>query len=177
MSSFRPLLLTLVSAVALVACAEPPDNLLSQNERRERIEELYREYRQDFPEAPEVDVEELVRMRRDKDQDVIVVDAREPEERAVSIIPGAISKDQFQEAEDEYKDKTIVAYCTIGYRSGQLVEELRAKNLDAYNLKGSILAWTHAGQPVVDPEGSETKRVHTYGRRWALLPDGYEAVY
>ena len=81
---------------------------------------------------------------------------------------------------------------TVGYRSGKLAQDLVEKKLDAYNLKGSILAWTHASLPLTDryeavhgsanvgegscgdPEG--VKRVHTYSQAWAMQADGYEAV-
>ena len=74
-------------------------------------------------------------------------------------------------------DATIVAHCTIGYRSGKYVAKLQRQGLDALNLKGSILSWVHAGQPVVTFEGEETKRVHVYGQKWDLLPQGYKAVW
>lgn len=147
----------------------------TDEEKKLAIETMYQEYRPDFPDAPEIGVEELLRLQ--SREEVILVDVREAYERAVSIIPGAISKELFEAEAEEFEGKTIVVHCTIGYRSGKYVEELMADGIHAFNLKGSILSWVHAGQPVVDSEGDETKRVHVYGERWNLLPAGYEAVW
>ncbi|GMV90880.1 MAG: hypothetical protein AMXMBFR82_06580 [Candidatus Hydrogenedentota bacterium] len=108
---------------------------------------------------------------------MVLVDVRTEDEREISGIPDAISKAKFEQYEDAYADKTIVTYCTIGYRSGIYAETLREKGLDARNLRGSILSWVHEGRPVVDPEGAETRRVHIYGPEWNLLPEGYTAVW
>lgn len=144
-------------------------------ERKAAIEATYREFQPEFPEMSEVSVLELLRLRAEKD--VMIVDVREPRERTVSIIPGAISKEAFELLKEDLGGVPIVVHCTIGYRSAKYVEALKAEGLEAYNLKGSILSWVHAGQPVVDPEGNETKRVHVYGKRWDLLPEGYEAIW
>lgn len=36
---------------------------------------------------------------------------------------------------------------------------------------------THEGLPLVEPDGKETKKVHTYGPKWAMQGEGYEAVW
>jgi sodium/bile acid cotransporter 7 len=73
----------------------------------------------------------------------------------------------------------VVAYCTIGYRSAQYVEKLRKeKNLDAYNLRGSVLAWTHAGGELeTTEERRATTDVHVFGKDWDLAPSEFDAVY
>ena len=142
-----------------------------------RIDAMYEDYREDFPGIGEISAEELATML-EGDGKVVLVDVRESKERAVSIIAGSISEDTFEANRDQYpKDATIVVHCTIGYRSGKYVEKLQRRGIDALNLKGSILSWVHAGQPVETPEGEETKRVHVYGQKWDLLPEGYEAVW
>jgi sodium/bile acid cotransporter 7 len=50
------------------------------------------------------------------------------------------------------------------------------RGVDVLNLEGSVLAWTHAGGPLVR-DGVSTKRLHVYGRRWNLAADGYETVW
>jgi sodium/bile acid cotransporter 7 len=44
------------------------------------------------------------------------------------------------------------------------------------NLRGGLLAWVHAGGKVYDANG-ETRRIHVYGRKWNLAPNGYDAVW
>jgi sodium/bile acid cotransporter 7 len=140
----------------------------------DRIHQMYEDYKKSFPDTPDVTVEELLSMLESRD--VVIVDKRDTKEQAVSMLPGAIPSREFETNLEAYKDKSIVVYCTIGARSGRFTKRLREQGLEAYNLKGSILAWIHAGQPVVDENG-ETKRVHVYGRKWDLVPSGYEAVW
>lgn len=178
---YIPTAFTFVAVSTLLAsipgCSTPNSSVEEQTDAKKKsaIDSMYDEYRADFPDAPEIDVEELLTLR--ETQDVLIVDVRDPQERAVSIIPGAISRESFESMKESLKKGPIVVHCTIGYRSGKYVEKLKAEGIEAHNLKGSILSWVHAGQPVVDPEGNQTKRVHVYGERWNLLPKGYEAVW
>lgn len=113
--------------------------------------------------------------------DPILVDVRPREERKVSTIPGAITVDSLDRMPVQVrKGKVVVAFCTIGLRSGRWVEERRAKGENAFNLHGGVLAWAHAGRTFEarDFIGSRpTRQVHVYGRRWNLLPDGYQGVW
>jgi sodium/bile acid cotransporter 7 len=161
-------------ALFLAACT-PRNSELTGEEKRARIREMTGETREEFPAVPQIDVDSFLKMRAAGG--VVLVDVRGADERAISGIPGAIAREEFEQHKAEYARRPIVAYCTIGYRSSRYVETLRAEGLDASNLEGSILAWVQAGQPVVDPDGQPTRRVHTFGKKWSLLPDGYDAVY
>jgi len=169
--------ITLGALVAFGACTRPGESTKSRSpaEINSEIHRLYESYRKDFPSVNGITPEALAALRAARE--VVLVDVREPEERAVSIIPGAITREEFEATKSQLGDRPVVAYCTIGYRSGEFVELLVKEGIPARNLEGSILAWVNAGQPVVDPSGAATKRVHTYGRQWALLPEGYKAVY
>ena len=92
------------------------------------------------------------------------------------MIAGAITASDFEDNKQAYDGTTIVTYCTIGGRSGRYAQRLHEAGVKAYNLMGAILAWTHAGGELVDTEGP-TKRVHTHGRKYALVADGYEPVW
>ncbi|HVW38199.1 MAG TPA: rhodanese-like domain-containing protein [Pirellulales bacterium] len=143
-------------------------------ERLRRIERYYGLCAKLLPKVPEVSAAELV--ERIKHERLAIVDVREPHEQAVSMIPGAISRTEFEARKDDFRNIPIIAYCTLGFRSGKFAARLRDEGLDAYNLRGAILAWTHTGQPLVDAEG-ETRRVHVYGRKWNLVASGYEGVW
>lgn len=146
---------------------------LSDSEKLRRIREMYEGYREAFPEVPELSVEELLGKGAGE---VVLVDVREPEERAVSMIPGAVTREAFEADPGAWAGRRVVAYCTVGYRSGLYAAELRRRGIDAYNLAGSLLAWTHAGQKLVNADG-ETRRLHVYGKTWDLAAEGYEAVW
>ena len=147
---------------------------MSDETKRRQIEAIYQKVRQSFPEVPEATVEEFQNLK-DKDE-VVVVDVRSAGEQAVSMIPGAVTSRQFEEHQEDYKGFTVLAHCTVGGRSGLYAKDLQAKGWKVFNLKGAILAWTHAGGPLVDPEGP-TRRVHVYSSRFNLVAEGYDAVW
>lgn len=136
---------------------------------------MFREYNEERKDAPFIDVADWPRFR--SSGPVVLVDVREPEERAVSMIPEAIAREEFEHNAESYRKKKVVCYCTVGGRSGVYTEQLRGRGFDAFNLKGSVLSWAHAGGKFVDANGNETHRVHVAGPTWDLLPDGYESVY
>jgi rhodanese-related sulfurtransferase len=105
----------------------------------------------------------------------LLVDVRAPHEQAVSMLPGAISRQAFEGDRERYRHNLIVPYCTIGLRSGLYAQQLIAEGFTARNLAGSVLAWAHAGQPF-EAAGRSSRRVHVYGADWNLLPRGYEPV-
>jgi sodium/bile acid cotransporter 7 len=160
-------------AISTLHCKGQPSDLNAE-ERRAAMDKMYLGYQEGFPDVPEIDPAALAQALQD--DSVVLVDTREPREWAVSRISGAITQDEFEGSKAKYKDRKIVAYCTIGYRSGQFAKQLITEGCDASNLSGSILAWVHAGEPVVNDDG-QTNQVHVYGPQWDLLPDGYESVW
>ena len=143
-------------------------------ERLRRIEVYYRACARLLPSMPEISAAELA--ERKQHERLAIVDVRTSQEQAVSMIPGAIAQAEFEARKEEFRGAPVVAYCTLGYRSGRYAARLRAEGFDACNLRGAILAWTHARQPLVDAQG-ETRRVHVYGRKWNLVASGYEGVW
>ena len=96
----------------------------------------------------------------------------------MSMIPNAISREVFQRhIEKRYRDNTVIIHRTIGSRSGKYARKLLKNRINPLYLKGSTLAWIHAGNKVVDADGHGTRRVHVYGNEWDLLPEGYEALW
>jgi sodium/bile acid cotransporter 7 len=125
-----------------------------------------------FPDVKEVTVEALhANMEK-----YVLVDVRTEGERVISMLPGAISRDTYDADREAYAGKPVVAYCTIGARSGRFTAELTAEGVEAYNLPGSVLAWSHAGYSFVD-EGAETRQVHVNSSKWNMLAGGYEGVW
>ncbi|MCO4774326.1 MAG: rhodanese-like domain-containing protein [Deltaproteobacteria bacterium] len=141
--------------------------------RLEAVDEMYEVYRRAFAAVPEVRAEEL-KQRLEEGQRVVLVDVRGAEERAVSMLPGALSVEEYEAA--AAPGDAVVVYCTIGARSGNYALELMERGVDVENLVGSVLAWTHVGGELVG-EGGATKRVHVYGAQWDLAANGYEAVW
>lgn len=127
-----------------------------------------------------IDAEAAVRAL-DRDA-VLILDVRSPEEYAVSHLRGARSLPLARLRSGGWPqgwpvNRPIIAYCTVGYRSGLAVELLAQAGLEARNLRGGILAVAQAGEPLVDAAG-ETRRVHTWSESLAwMLPADYEATW
>ncbi len=117
---------------------------------------------------PVMGVDQLKEMQ----EDVVLLDARPQSEFDVSHIKGAkrIGFRDIDEAalEGIDKDEQIVVYCSIGYRSEKVGEDLRKMGFkNVYNLYGSIFEWVNQGNEVVDKDEKTTGKVHTYNKRWS----------
>ena len=102
---------------------------------------------------------------------VVLLDIRQPDEHAVSMLPGARRVPPAKVGELELEppgDATVVTYCTAGYRSGKAAVELEKRlGRAVYNLHGGIIAWFNGGGEVRDPEGRPVDRIHPYGEEWS----------
>lgn len=131
--------------------------------------ELETELQQRFPDVPFMSTEELEQQLLDN-RDLILLDAREPREYAVSHLKGARLASSEGEAlawlEERSPAKQIVVYCSVGYRSARLVRRLHALGYpQAVNLQGSIFAWANQGRPVYRAQ-EQVETVHPYNREW-----------
>ena len=84
--------------------------------------------------------------------DVVILDVREHWEYAEGHIPGAVLlplgsiPDRLS---DIPQDKTVVAVCRSGNRSGQATQFLRQQGFDnVHNMEGGMIAWGESGLPV-----------------------------
>jgi sodium/bile acid cotransporter 7 len=147
---------------------------LTDTRKLQIVYDMYANYRKDFSTVDEISPREASGLLK-SDQKVVFVDTRQPEERAVSMLPHAISKQTFLNSRDQYDGYTIIGYCTISYRSGLFARDMSREGVVIYNLKGGILAWTLEGGKVYDT-GGVTQRIHVYDKRWDYAPAGYETI-
>jgi rhodanese-related sulfurtransferase len=145
-------------------------NSFSKESNKIKVENMYLAIKSNFSEVPEIKLSEIDKLIQENG--IQFVDVREEKERSISIIPNAISKEEFEGHIDKYKSKKIVVYCTIGYRSASYAKKLKKMGIKAYNLEGSILGWVHDGRQVVSEDGKVSKRVHVYGPPWNYPPTG-----
>jgi rhodanese-related sulfurtransferase len=141
--------------------------------KQEQIDRMYDRYSEKFPEVKSITASQLQQWQ--SSQKIILVDVRTPKEREVSIIPNAITSEEFEQNFDLYRHHKIVVYCTIGYRSGKYAQKY-PNNLQIFNLEGGILAWSHLGGKLINDRGN-TNKIHVYGDRWKLAPENYRAVW
>jgi rhodanese-related sulfurtransferase len=155
--------------------------------KAKQAEKLERKLRTEYLKAtrgiqcPTLKAEELLPIL--EDTNLVLLDIRQPEEQAVSMLPHAITPKDFAARfrKGIPKGKRIVVYCTIGYRSGKYAMELAGQGIRAENLEGGMLAWSHVGGPfeVRNDAGlaTPTRRVHVFDKGWNFLHPDYEAVW
>jgi len=136
--------------------------LQSKDLKQAKIAALYKYYAQKFPQVIGIEARDLKRSLQ-QGEEIVLVDVRAPIEMSVSIIPGAISMEEFEQNIKQYQNKMIVAYCTIGYRSGKYARSKQSQDIKILNLKGSLLAWSHVQGKLVNSIG-ETQQVHVFNR-------------
>jgi sulfur-carrier protein adenylyltransferase/sulfurtransferase len=99
---------------------------------------------------PEITPEEL-RAELGREETPLLVDVREPEERAISVIEGSlpIPKGELTERVDELtRARSIVVYCRSGGRSADVVRTLLDLGFThVRNLAGGINAWAEKVDP------------------------------
>ena len=137
----------------------------------QRIEALVADVEDSVGDVPLIRADAL-RLALNGTSPPILLDVRTEAERAVSEIPGAVF-----DADAIASGVEVIVYCTVGLRSGHVARQLRERGINAFNLRGGILAWLAAGGTLVDAHGMPTQRVHVYGRRWNAVPQGFEAVW
>lgn len=131
-----------------------------------------RKVRHDFPGVTPTGREPLARWLADPRRDPpVLLDVRTRAEYDVSHLPGAIRVEPgaAPASVNVPKDRPIVTYCSVGYRSAALAEQLRAAGFqDVVNLEGSIFRWANEGRPL-ERDGHPTDTVHPYNPTWAML--------
>ena len=153
----------------VVVCGET----LTDQQKKVIVYGMYEDYRKEFPEVKEISPREA--MKEIAQGQILFVDTRKPAEMVVSMLPGAITLDAFFKDREKFKDRRIVVYCTISYRSGELAREMANNGLEIFNLRGGLLAWVLEGGKVYDAKG-ETKQINVYDNKWDYPPEGYKSV-
>ncbi|MFN7931438.1 MAG: rhodanese-like domain-containing protein [Blastocatellia bacterium] len=161
------------------------------------LTEMKRTIQQRFPGVRQLSTAELADwLKRAQPERPKLLDARAPAEYNVSHLPGAqLATTEAQALEilqAEPRDRLVVVYCSVGYRSSALAEQLQARGYtNVYNLEGSIFEWANKGRPVYqirssagssspsltgsaskaepDPQGEQpVKLVHPYDAKWGV---------
>jgi rhodanese-related sulfurtransferase len=154
-----------LAVLSLTGCAKKSD--LEWKAIRQTV-------RQRFPGVTQISPAELSeRLRASGDRQPLLLDARSAAEYAVSHLRGArLASDEAQALEalkGVPKDRPLVAYCAVGWRSSALAEKLKAQGYtQVSNLEGSIFAWANEGRPVYKGE-QPVAHVHPFSEKWGRL--------
>lgn len=105
------------------------------------------------PDLPEVSATELAELLA-TGASVTLVDVREPHERQINRIEGALAipKGEFEAgtAWARLPDGPLVLHCKSGVRSAAVLRQVLATGREARHLRGGIDAWIDAVQPNLD---------------------------
>ena len=106
----------------------------------------------------------------------LVLDIREPEEFAVSRLPGAIWVSPDLDAESaliqigDVTNKEIIVYCSVGRRSSIFADRIQKDftemgAVSVSNLEQGIFGWHNESRELVNADG-KTDAIHPYDEIW-----------
>lgn len=107
---------------------------------------------------------------------IYLLDTREAIEYAVSHMKGALyygyNKPHQSILDSIPKDAIIVTYCSVGYRSGKVSQDLKQEGYkEVYNLYGGLFNWANNNYPIYRKSVS-TKEIHGYNAVWSKWANG-----
>ena len=149
----------------VVSCGQQNDNL------DEEVKKLYRNT------VPVVSMADAVSWKS-----AALLDTREQIEFETSHLPNAkfVGYDDFDinALADFSKNDTIIVYCSVGYRSERIGEQLQEAGFKSvFNLYGGIFNWKNNDGIVVATSEDTTQKVHTYNKKWSRFLKKGEKVY
>jgi len=121
--------------------------------------------------TPSITMNDVQKLQKEK-QKIIFLDSREQNEFSVSHLPGAIwvGYDHIDWTKIDKLDKkaTVVIYCSVGFRSGKLTDQLKKKGfIHVKNLYGGLFNWVNNGGKIVNSKDNFTTEVHGYNKDWS----------
>jgi hypothetical protein len=132
-----------------MALSSPAETAASSEttRRAETIERLAARSQARFHDVREITVEAL--SRPESAAGHVIVDVRTAAERKVSVIPGSIALEAYEKNRGAYAGRTIVFYCTAGYRSAGSPRK-RCAPVKAPFIR-SITTWIYGVSPAKAP--------------------------
>ena len=130
--------------------------------------------RHEFPEVKRISTEELTAwIDNSQRASPLLLDVRTQAEFDISHLRNArrVEPDAVIATINLPKDRTIVTYCSVGYRSAVFARQLmRAGYTNVTNVEGSIFKWANEDRPVY--RGAlRVSEVHPYNGTWGKLLD------
>ncbi|MDQ3621420.1 MAG: rhodanese-like domain-containing protein [Verrucomicrobiota bacterium] len=129
-----------------------------------------------FPNVQQTSTGELSAWLKDgRKPQPVLLDVRTKAEFDVSHLPGARRVDPEAKAADVLpvleKDRPVVTYCSVGYRSSAMADRLRKAGVtQVSNLEGSIFQWANEGRPL-ETNGKPATKVHPYNATFGKMLD------
>lgn len=161
---FKKVLFLLIMSINLLAQENP------------EFEEYLADLRNQF-EIEHIDADSV------KWSEVVLLDTREKSEYEISRLDKAIwiGYDDFDlsRVDSIGRDKQIIVYCSVGYRSSKIGLELtEAGYKDVKNLNGGLFKWANEGRPLYT-DSVQTNKIHAYNKKWGrfIVNQSLQKVY
>ena len=125
----------------------------------------------EFPSVKSVSTASLHQRLRNPTVAPVVVDVRASKEFEVSYLPTAVNLATAGDIAQRFPDRNteLVLYCSVGYRSAAVVDELMGMGYRrVVNLRHSLFEWANQDYPLINAGGA-TPYAHPYNRRWGRL--------
>lgn len=135
---------------------------------------------------PFISTDELYKLMATKNENTpLIIDVRDEREFKVSHLYGAINMKDANKIisllrEPQNKQRTVVVYCSVGYRSAIVGNDIKKTvSNKVFNLKGSIFKWANEGKPVYRND-LKVNKVHPYDHKWGkflrtdMWPDNFK---
>lgn len=163
--------LWLVVVLCLLMACRSPVQVTQNTATADPLRDIKQTVREKFPHVKQLATNELdAWLKQPNREQPLLLDARTAEEFAVSHLHGARHGAQLTAALKDYpKDKPIVTYCAVGYRSSALAEKLQQQGFtNVANLEGSIFQWANEGRPIYKGE-QIVQEIHPFDAKWGQL--------
>jgi rhodanese-related sulfurtransferase len=150
--------------ILLFLCITFSSLVLSQD----NLSKLLKKYNQES--IPYISVQELAISKTS----AVLLDAREPEEFAVSHLKNAIcvGYEDFNlktvTNSIKNKDQDIVVYCSLGIRSEDIAIKLKKEGYkNVKNLFGGIFEWKNNNLKIYNQKNQTTDSIHAFSKKWS----------
>ncbi|MEM8780633.1 MAG: rhodanese-like domain-containing protein [Cyanobacteria bacterium P01_G01_bin.49] len=126
-----------------------------------------------FPSVLHISSDELADWLDDKQRNSpLLLDTRSPLEYTISHLKNAYlipsTTQELTHLLGLVPSTPIVTYCSIGYRSAKVAQQLQNLGYEqVFNLEGSLLIWFSENRPVYQ-EGEPVVHIHPYNRFWSF---------
>ena len=139
---------------------------------------IHQSIKASYPNMPHISPAQLEKQLAS--DELLIFDTRPLEEYNVSHIAGAIQIEPDATPEhfsakfgESLKNKRIIVYCSVGWRSSILGTRLENAALSAgavsiQNLEGGLFGWHNDNRPLVNQSGT-TSKIHPYNPYWGRL--------
>jgi rhodanese-related sulfurtransferase len=135
---------------------------------QDNLSKLLKKYNQES--IPYISVQELAISKTS----AVLLDAREPEEFAVSHLKNAIcvGYEDFNlntvTNSIKNKDQDIVVYCSLGIRSEDIAIKLKKEGYkNVKNLFGGIFEWKNNNLKIYNQKNQTTDSIHAFSKKWS----------